>query len=332
MLFAGIRYKIDLASRKPLMKLKIANLLAGAAILALVCLASTAHASLSFWTIDPLQSSVSLKINDFRSTIDGLGDVVVRIRNQATDQNNAWNTGNTARISGTIETDYVDGTSIQFLANHESIYANNSGNYRPNPAAYTGDTNPDPGLAEGGFFSDTSQHRAVFGARVRVSALGGLINATGAFFSIYGLNYSLASGILPIAGNTFSANTMNVGLQDARLAVDGSTVFGTQVVDDRILSLDGLSSVNSAPAATIVNWFGLIRLTIPISLHLNIPLDDTGTFILPAVVTGQIVADRQVAIPEPSAFMLAVIGLAFVAWRKSPIARQRTDCAISRSA
>lgn len=303
------------------MNLRNLNLLAGAAIAALVCASSSAHAAPVTWTIDSNLSSLSLKINDTNFNVDGIGNVTLRVRNQNTSQNNAWNTGNTAKVGGTIDTNYVDGSSIQFLSNQANVVGVNSGNYRPNPAAYTGDTNPDPILAEGGSFSNTTTAAAVFGARVRVSALGGLVNADGAFINFFNVNYELTSGVLGLAGtNSPFTNATTIGIQNSNLAVDGLTVLSQQVVDDQIAAVSNATASNTGAAGTLTDLGGQLRqITIPILLNLVIPLDDTNTYVLTAVATGQIVATAEIPIPEPSTFAMAgigVFGLMFAARRK----------------
>lgn len=302
------------------MNLRNINFLASAAIVALACATSSAHAALVTWNIDSTQSSLSLKINDTPFVVDGLGNVTLRVRNQATNQNNAWNTGNTAKIGGTIDTNYVDGSSIEFLPGQSNVVGVNSGNYRPNPAAYTGDTNPDPNLAEGGSFSNTTTSPAVFGARVRVSYTV-LITLTSdaAFINFYNVNYELASGVLGLSGTTSPfTNSTTVGIQSSLLAVDGLAILGNQVVDDQILGVSNATAANSGANGQITDLGGQLRqLTVPIFLNLVIPLDDT--YNLTAQATGQIVATAEIPIPEPSALAMAgtgLVGLMFAAKRK----------------
>lgn len=302
------------------MNWKNINFLASAAIVALACATSSAHAALVTWNIDSTQSSLSLKINDTPFVVDGLGNVTLRVRNQATNQNNAWNTGNTAKIGGTIDTNYVDGSSIEFLPGQSNVVGVNSGNYRPNPAAYTGDTNPDPNLAEGGSFSNTTTSPAVFGARVRVSYTV-LITLTSdaAFINFYNVNYELASGVLGLSGTTSPfTNSTTVGIQSSLLAVDGLAILGNQVVDDQILGVSNATAANSGANGQITDLGGQLRqLTVPIFLNLVIPLDDT--YNLTAQATGQIVATAEIPIPEPSALAMAgtgLVGLMFAAKRK----------------
>lgn len=292
------------------MKFKKLSFLALVATAALVGASSTARAALVTWNIDSAQSKLSLKISDTPFAVDGIGNITIRVRNQATNQNNAWNTGNTAAVGGTISTNYVDGSSIEFLANQLNVVGVNSGNYRPNPAAYTGDTNPDPILAEGGSFSNTSTAAAVFGARVRAS-VANLFGATfdAAFINFFNVNYELSSAPLTITGASFP-NATTIGIKSSFLAVDGLTVLGQTVIDDQIAAVNNATAANSGAAGIVANLGGLNRqITIPILLNLVIPLDDAGTYILNAQATGTIVATAEIPIPEPSTLAMAGIGM-----------------------
>lgn len=304
------------------MNLKNLNLLACAAIVALGA-ASVAHAAPVTWNIDSTQSKLSLKIGDTQFNDPSIGNITIRVRNQASGQNNAWNTGNSAAVGGTISTDYVDGSSIQFLAGQTNVVGVNSGSYRPNPAAYTGDTNPDPILAEGGSFSNSTTAAAVFGARVRasVASLFGL-TVDAAFINFFNVNYELSSGVLALAGtNSPFTNATTIGIQNSNLAVDGLTVAGQQVIDDQIAAISNATAANTGAAGTLTDLGGqLRRITIPILLNLVIPLDDGGQYFLNAQATGQIVATAEIPIiPEPSTIAMAgmgLVGLVFAARRK----------------
>jgi len=294
------------------MKFKKLSFLALVATAALVGASSTASAALVTWNIDSAQSKLSLKISDTPFAVDGIGNITIRVRNQATNQNNAWNTGNTAAVGGTISTNYVDGSSIEFLANQLNVVGVNSGNYRPNPAAYTGDTNPDPNLASGGSFSNTTTAAAVFGARVRAS-VASLFGATfdAAFINFFNVNYELSSPVLALAGtNSPFTNTTTIGIKSSLLAVDGLTVLGQTVIDDQIAAVNNATAANSGAAGTLTDLGGQNRkITIPILLNLVIPLDDAGTYVLNAQATGTIVATAEIPIPEPSTLAMAGIGM-----------------------
>ena len=91
----------------------------------------------------------------------------MRVRNQSGGDAGPWNVGNTAHFTGTIDTEYVDGSTIQFLAGQTNVLGVNSGSYRPKPSDYTGGTiNPD-GTASGGDFTGTATARESTGTLSR---------------------------------------------------------------------------------------------------------------------------------------------------------------------
>ena len=109
-------------------------------------LSSAAQAQIGLtFTVDSTQSYITLNIPNF--SISGNG-IAIRGENRTNDAplSSAWSssttTGNTAFVSGTIATT-VGGsftgktlTAIQFVSGANNLSALNSGNYRPNPAAY----------------------------------------------------------------------------------------------------------------------------------------------------------------------------------------------------
>ena len=216
------------------------------------------------------------------------------MRNQSGGDAGPWNVGNTAHFTGTIDTEYVDGSSIQFLAGQTNMLGVNSGSYRPNPSDYTGGTiNPD-GTASGGDFTGTATAPGVYGARFRatVSVFGFPVTVDAAFASFYNTKYEIASDTLPIAAGSFPINTTNIGISDSMVAIDGLTVVTTQPVADAITRITNAVGPDGALTATVANTGPLTRrLTIPISLALSIPVDADPTHNLAATATGTIVAD-----------------------------------------
>lgn len=105
-----------------------------------------------------------------------------------------WNIGNTASLSGTLSTNYVDGVSIQFLSGQNNLTAINSGSYRPNPSKYVGGTVNGDGTASGGSFANTSTAPAAFGMAVHVDI------GIAAEDSIYNVNFDVGSGTLLTGG------------------------------------------------------------------------------------------------------------------------------------
>jgi protocatechuate 3,4-dioxygenase beta subunit len=246
------------------------------------------------WNIVQAQSYLSMAIPDQSVDLDGT-TVTVRVRNQSGGNSGPWNVGNTAAISGTLSTNYVDGASIEFLAGQPNLVGVNSGSYRPNPADF------DPTAIDAdnpnGSFTGTSSAPAVFGARVRASV--SIFTVDAAFIAFYNTDYELSSSALAIAGSSFPANTLNVGIVRSDLAIDGlSVVLIGQKVADTLTTVDDMTATNSAATGTITNLGGQNRqLTIPIQLNLSIPIDDDPTHNLTATGTGQLVATADVTQP-----------------------------------
>ena len=252
------------------------------------------------WTIDSGASSLSVAIPDQPINLDGT-EAIVRVRNQSGGNGGPWNVGNTAPFAGTIDTEFVDGSSIQFLAGQTNFLGANSGSYRPDPASYTGGTiNPD-GTASGGSFVGTATAPGVFGARFRatVEVFGFPVTVDAAFASFYNTKYDIASDALPITAGSFPINTTNIGISDTLVAVDGLDVVGTQYVDDAIIRISDAVGPNGAATATVTDTGPLTRqLTIPISLVLSIPVDADPLHNLSATATGTIVANATLSPPE----------------------------------
>src|SRR4051812_23258718 len=116
--------------------------------------ASLSYGSSVTWTIDSTQSFSQLALSDAVLNLNGT-PATIRIRNQ-TGSSNVWNQGNKAFLSGTIASDY-SANSIQFLTGLNNITSLNSGNYRPNPAAFS----PVPSADNGAYLNNSSAPAAV---------------------------------------------------------------------------------------------------------------------------------------------------------------------------
>lgn len=235
------------------------------------------------WIIDSTASSLTLAIPDQNVVLDGT-NVLVAVRNQSGGNAGPWNVGNTAAISGTIQTEYVDGSSIQFLAGQTGILGVNSGSYRPDPASFDGTT-----------FTTTNTAPGVFGARVRatVSVFGFPVTQDAGFVSFYNTSYEIASGSLPITAGNFPVNTTEIGIAQSQVAIDGLSIpIVGQPVADQILSILDTVAINAAATGTITTTGTYTRrLTAPISLALSIPIDEDPSHNLVATATGTVVAD-----------------------------------------
>ena len=253
--------------------------------------------SLTTWTIDQSQSSLSLAIADQVVNYNGT-DITIRVRNQSGGNSGPWNVGNSAAIAGTISTNYIDGHSIEFLAGQTNIVGINSGNYRPNPSDF--DPNATDAENPKGSFTGTSTAPAVFGGRVRASlVVMWEITVDIGFLSFYNTKYEVSSGELPITSNSFAGNSLTVGIDSSGLGIDGLrvAVLG-QPVPDRLTTITDRTAINSAPTGTITDLGGQNRrLTIPVALALSMPIDADPAHDLHATATGQVVASAVVDLP-----------------------------------
>ena len=237
------------------------------------------------WQLNSAESFVTLTIPDQDVDFNGLS-VNLQIRNQTGSTSNPWST-NTSQMAGQLETDYTDGASIQFLLGASTLTAQNSGNYRPDVAAF----NP---LADPPEFTNTSAAAGDFGGRIR-----GLAQTLG-YFSISGVTYDAFSAAVPIAGTSFAADAVTFGATAGTLAIDGQEAFLIgQVIPDTLISLDSLlAGVNESTAGSIISLGGQDReLTLPISFDVLIEAGP-DTPALTGTVSGQIVATTT--LPTPS--------------------------------
>jgi len=264
--------------------------------------ASIASANSVTWTVDASQSKLTWAIPDTLVNLNGT-NATVRIRNQSGSAN-TWNQGNSAALGGSFTSEYKElsgGPSLTYTGS--SVVGVNSGNYRPNAAAFS----PVPS-ADNGTFANTSTAPGVYGAKLRASV--SILTVDLGYLSFSNLLYSLA-GINALTGSngnySFNSNQTSVGVANADLAVQGiNALIVGQVVPNTITSFDANPNPLSG-TSTITNTGGLNRkLTIPVNLI--VPIDFSGAA-LNITLTGQIVA-TAVNVPEPSTFMLA--GLGFV--------------------
>jgi hypothetical protein len=248
------------------------------------------------WTVNQSLSSASLAVPDQPfELVDGTTTYTgtLRIRNQSGSDNGPWNVGNTAPIAGTIATEYVDGTSIQFLDGLSNLVGVNSGSYRPDKAAWDGTA----------FTPDGTTGAGVFGGRLRPTVnLFIPLTVDVGFFNFTDVQYNVASDVLPISGGNFAANTTNVGIETVTANVEGvSVVIVGQILPDLQEILTDTSAVNGAPTATItspdpINQPLLRQLTFPISMNIVIEIGEDVPS-LSGSITGQVVATAT--LPEP---------------------------------
>lgn len=275
--------------------------------------ANQADAELVTWNVDSAASFLRLTIPDTTLNLDGTS-VIVRLRDS---NNNAWsdNGGRRAFIGGTIDSNFVDASSIEFLAGQTNLLGLNSGNFRPNPAAYnpavTNAENPD------GTYTNSTTAPAVFAAKARAS-LGSLpfISLDAGYLAFRSVFFDLASGTLALNGSgAFVGGSNNFGISSASVDLDGLTVtgLGQPIPDTQGEVFTNLLGTNTN-GGVVTNLGGNDRrLDLPINIPIQIDLGDG--IILNASAAGNIRAFATlVPVPEPSSVILASFAAFGLCW------------------
>ncbi len=251
------------------------------------------------WTIDSAASSLTVSWSD----------PTLQVRDQTSSGGvsaTSWSTHNSAALNGTLTTDYVDGSSIQFLDTPGSIAvvspSSPTNPVFPNPANFTpvddGGTDGDYSGTNGG-----SAEQSFGGALYDAGGLGAI-----GPFSLSNVTLDVTSDLgipLPITAGTFAA-TGTSGQVDGGafglFALDPSlsSQLGWTYLDSNgdqqlfngiqvSLAANNTSSLNtSLAAATITNLGGGLRqLTLPITIPVSFIPGVTGT------LTGSIVAENR---------------------------------------
>jgi hypothetical protein len=185
------------------------------------------------WNVVQASSSDTITIPDQTVNLpfnSGTIPVLVQFRNESGGA--AWTSGDTASMTGTIATNYVDGSSIQFLTGQNNLTGVDSGTYRPDPSTWD---------ATAKTFATNSTAPAVFGARIHGVALGGFLSVDVAYISIPSAATDTANGLSPLAydlgspnpltitAGTFPANSTSFGINSGTLLVDGLQPASQQV-------------------------------------------------------------------------------------------------------
>jgi len=322
------------------------------AAMAILLLGGALAQAQTTWTIDPTQSFATVQFNDTvipatesptSSTLTlHLGSQLPPGTAGASSQ--SWTVGSSGALAGTIQTNYVDGTSIQFNGgsmvgvngntNYPSVAVATGGGYLPSPAAWNGSNfQTGPSNTPNIYLAAP----AMWGGALSVAQIGGGVPQ--GYFNFQNTQFALNSSTLAIGvGGTFAANASTIGLtQTDSLFVSGSALASDSYAmavnpalnpHNHSLGTDGLpapswSGLNGVSTATITSNGNLRTLTYDYTL---LPNPNIGYF--PVVfyngsvpfigaMTGQIVATTVV--PEPSTLMMAgcgLVGLALCVRRK----------------
>lgn len=299
---------------------------AGSAVLLILLFAlwatAAANAAPKIWAIDETQSELVLTIPDTPDFVFIPSDefppgisCIVKFRNQNGQDAGPWNDGNVASLAGWVSSDYVDGTSIEFVSDTHMIDALASGIYRPNEAAFDplaiDPQNPD------GQYTDTSGNLAAFGARIRCETITG-VNADGSFLSWQEVQFDLDSaGPLPITSSTFDASQLTLGISSMTMDHDGLATLAGQPIPDQVNApLPSAIGSNLATDGTITTLgSGDPVLTIPIDTDVVFTVNEID---LDGAITGQIVA-----LPEPGMYLSIAFGVAALWALRRPNAGSR---------
>lgn len=260
------------------------------------------------WTVDSTQSFLRLVIpNQPAKLPDGTPSGNLNVTNQGSNSG-AWTSGNQAAIGGTLQTDFINGVSIQFLAGEHALVALNSANYAPdfdNWNAGTQSYSPPNGVDTGSF-----------GGQLKTTATGlALIAFNDIYrFALRDVIYDLGSGVVPLSGNTFNANATTFEMTDGMMGLrarSDSSVPPALILPSYLDTPDALgfsiSGTNANNMATITSQPGLLKLTLPINVSLKWSLHGN---IFTGTAQGTIVATT---VPEASSVALSLFGIVAIA-------------------
>lgn len=277
------------------------------AIGAVALMSAKAQADALTFTVDSSQSYITLNIPNFSysgNTINLTG----QNRTNGAPIGTAWssntNTGNTAFVSGTLATT-VGGSftgktlsAIQFISGGSNLTALNSGNYRPNPAAYN---------------SVTSAYNNNSGGPGQYGAVAHVVLGNAALVSFDNVKYDLSSNNLP-AGNTVGSGSVvtnnggiTAGILQSTFSIQGLSLFLVgQLLPNASSPLGALTTTSSAPGGTYT-YTSSTNLQIKVPVSVPISIDTGGGVFINGTATGQFVANA--AVPEPSTIALAGLGM-----------------------
>lgn len=229
-----------------------------------------------------------------------------------------WTLGNTQSLSGQFvaETDFA--SSIKFLNDPlNTIQGIDSGSYQPLP---DGSPGAEPGDFGVRFFAGTTVSPVLGTATLNMDV------------ALRQMSYALQSGTISLVGNSFNASEVDFGMATggriAFRARDGGGVLGNTFV-----GMIGSGSLgfpaqlldnNEYPGKLVGTPNTVAKLTLPIEIYAQIPMDDRGMVVVSTIISGTIVA---VAVPEPSTLALAAIGAVAIA---VTAARRRTAFVLHR--
>jgi len=237
------------------------------------------------WQIDSEQSYIRLSIPDQDvPLVSGSPPSPLGLRDYSDDPftpSTVWTDagGRKSAVEGTLASNYVVGSSIEFVAGTHNANAVHFGSFRPDPAAW-----------DGTLFEPNTGAPAAFGASVVLApgqpgsfALGDL--------ALRDLGYDVvgAVGLNPSGGGWVGASSFSVGLKPGtRADIQGIVNYFNEVLDDAVIeeNLGGLQIEDLGA--------GLHRITLAVNVPITFDIDGIS---LNASVEGAIVATATIAEP-----------------------------------
>jgi hypothetical protein len=317
------------------MSRKITNVMAIMAVLALT--AGVAKAQNLVWKINPAQSFAQLSIQNtfIPASLSPLGtDLTIQIVNQAPTAQ-AWSDGNAGPLTGTFATNYVEGSSIQFLnsdprtniqgidhvtATHPTGFVPNAALWDPISQTYVAVSPQAPAM-----WANNAYSADVFG--------GSMLSQNAFQNTHFGLDSASPVPSSEVAYNTevFDPASSNFGLTQTDFLLH---TLQPALVSDSLTLAANPNAGSPPPGFPTPTFFGSNQsvsiLSAPAVITAN---GNTRTMTLPFAIApivfyvgdvpfggalvGQIVATTTV--PEPSTMMMAGLGLVslgFVARKK----------------
>ncbi|MBX3422505.1 MAG: hypothetical protein KF752_13205 [Pirellulaceae bacterium] len=253
-----------------------------------------AHAATVNWTIDSANSYIRLSIPDQIVPLGEAGELPLGLRDYvdgiaiASDWTDAG--GRRSFVGGTIKTDYVEGSSLAFVAGEQDVNALENNILRPDPAAW----NPGPP----GSYAPNTGAPAAFGANVILGP-----GQEGQFvlgdIALRNIDYDVVGtvNLSPGGGGWTTSDIFDVGLKAGAFAD-----LDSFLLSDREVTLDaGATAPNANGSLTITNTGGNNRrLTMVISMPFAVDVEDLP---LVATITGVIVANAT--LPAPASNLVA---------------------------
>lgn len=272
-------------------------------------LAGQGHAAL-VWSIDSNVSYIRLNIPDQPVPLDESNSIDAKLRDYQVnggpvmdgdpDVPTAWTDLNGRRsfVSGTISSNYAEGSSIQFLPGTHSASAIEYGSFRPDEFVVTG-----PAAFAADVWASSEDDPENFPGVLTYGRLGHV--------RIRNINYDLDGTATLAAGPpstwTQSGGSINLGtLAGSVVDVD---LLG--ILTDYGVTLDPFGAANAGSLMVEDLGGNQRRLTIDVDVPINL---DLSGVLLTASITGQIVG--LATVPEPASVSLVGLALSLCAIRR----------------